>query len=938
MKKLIATNLLLYCLATIVIAQTGRNELRGQVLERENNQPAMQATVRLLNAADSTYLTGTASDEAGTFAFHGLQTGRYLLHISSIGFKAVFLPLTLKETEGRMVLPPVMLETEAIMLAETVITAQAAEVEQVEDTLMYNAAAFRTPEGAMLEELVKKLPGAEIDENGVVKINGKEIKKIMVDGKEFFGGDVAIGLQNLPVSMIDKIKAYDRQSDMARVSGIDDGEEETVLDLKIKKEMKRGWFGNQEAAAGSEKRYAANLSVNRFVGKTQFTLLGNANNVNNRRYSGGRGGRRGGNGLTAVRTTGANFATKQEKIELTGNVRYNRNATDLITTNASERFLSAKSSFSNSNNIQSTSKGDFNAEIKLEWKPDSMTSIIFQPKFTLGNSDGRGSNLSGTFNDDPYPLDDNPNAWLNLDLPENMADPLAAIRVNGSNGHSLSEADNHSLNGSLQIGRRMKKKGRSITLRGSYGFSRNENLRFSTSKTHYYNKNSDDNRKRHNHTEGNSHDYAIRLTYSEPIAKAVYLQMSYQFQYRYTENNRSAYDLFANPDLEQEWMWEIGDALPDGYLQNLIEKDSKYAEYEYFNHNISTNVRINRKKCNMSIGFNLLPQNTRLNYKKGDIDEVVKRTVFNYSPNINIRYRFSKRSDLRLTYRGKGSQPNMENMLEITDDSNPLRIRKGNAGLKPSFSHNIRLQYQGNKPASRRGINAYINYSVTQNSFSNSTEYDESTGGVTITPQNINGNWNASAGVGFNTALSDRRFNIHTNSDVRYNNRVSYLYNKTLTLDEKNTSTETSLSERVNCSFRNDWLEVSVHGSIHYSWERNRLNPANNQEPYIFTYGASTEITLPWRMSLSTNIYSQNRRGYRVAGMNRNEMIWNAQIAQPLLKKKFTVALEMNDILGNLSNISRTLNDTRRSVSVSNGINSYCMLRCTYHLRTFGRR
>ena len=192
----------------------------------------------------------------------------------------------------------IALEPDAVMLSEAVITGTAPEVTVKEDTLEYNSTAYRTPEGAMLEELVKKLPGAEIDDDGNVKINGKEVKKIMVDGKEFFGGDVKTGLKNLPVNMIDKLKTYDKKSDLARVTGIDDGEEETVLDLKVKKGMNQGWFGNANVAGGTESRYSSNVMLNRFVENSQFSLIGSANNVNDLGFSGGGG--RPGSGIATV--------------------------------------------------------------------------------------------------------------------------------------------------------------------------------------------------------------------------------------------------------------------------------------------------------------------------------------------------------------------------------------------------------------------------------------------------------------------------------------------------------------------------------------------------------------------------------------------------------------------------------------------------------------
>lgn len=234
---------------------------------------------------------------------------------------------------------------------------------------------------------------------------------------------------------------------------------------------------------------------------------------------------------------------------------------------------------------------------------------------------------------------------------------------------------------------------------------------------------------------------------------------------------------------------------------------------------------------------------------------------------------------------------------------------------------------------------AHANLNMTQNSITNATTYNQSTGGVTVKPENINGNWNAMGMFGFNTALRDKRFTINSFSRANYTNAVSYLFNDDTKINDKNTSTTLTFGENLNGTFRNDWFEFTLNGSINYNFERNQLRPENNQEPYTFGYGASTNISLPWSMTLSTNITNNARRGYRDASMNKNELIWNAQIAQNFLKgNAATISFEVYDILRQQSNISRSLTADMRSVSEYNGINSYCMLRFSYRLNVFGNK
>ena len=938
MKKVIIGTVLLLTTTLSAFSQTKNITVAGRVIEDDTKEPAVQATVQLLSLPDSAFAAGIATTAQGYFTLPKVKAGKYVLKVSYIGFQPTMLPLQLSAQNPNKNVGTLALKTDAVMLAEAVVTAEAPQVTVSEDTLMYNSSAYRTPEGAMLEELVKKLPGAEIDDDGNVKINGKDLKKIMVDGKEFFGGDVKTGLKNLPVDMIDRLKTYDKKSDLARITGIDDGEEETVLDLTVKKGMNQGWFGNADAAVGTEDRYAGRLMLNRFVDNTQVSLIASANNVNNQGFSGGGGGPRWrrNNGLNAPKELGLNFATETAKLELGGSARYNYNDADIANVNSSERFLQNGNSYSNSNSLNRNKNSTFNADFRLEWKPDSMTNIIFRPNFSYGKTDNSSSSLSGTFNADPYSLVTNPNDYLDFDVINNE-DPLKDIRVNATNTGSLSDSKTVSTDATLQINRKLNDKGRNVTFRGRFGYGDNENNQYTESMTRYYqiltNPDSTLIRNQYITTPTNNYSYSAQVTYSEPIARATFLQFSYQFQYKYSESDKTTFDLYKiNPE------WGIGDPLPVGYQNHAVDSLGKYAEYRYYNHDASVSLRFIREKYQLSTGVSFQPQNSKLSYKKGDYMIDTTRSVFNFAPNIDFRYRFSKVSQLRFNYRGRTGQPSMENLLPIVDNSNPLNIRVGNPGLKPSFTHSMRLFYNTYNAELQRGIMTHASFSATQNSISNSTEYDDQTGARTTTPKNINGNWSAFGMFGFNTALKNKKYTINSFTNVNYQNNVAFLYNQDTKVDDKNKTTGLTLSERLNGAYRNDWFEFGLNGSISYTAERSKLRPENNQEPYTFSYGANTQLMAPWNMTFTTNIANQSRRGYTDASMNRNELIWNAQLSQTFLKGAATISLELYDILKQQSNISRSLTADGRSVSEYNGINSYCMVHFIYRLNIFGSK
>mgnify|MGYP001084121640 CR=1 FL=1 len=733
-------------------------------------------------------------------------------------------------------------------------------------------------------------------------------------------------------------RLYAKAIEYAQLTG-----EETVLDLTVKKGMNQGWFGNADVAGGTEDRYMGRFMLNRFVDKTQVSVVGSANNVNDQGFSGGGGPPRWrrNNGLTATKMLGVNFATQTDKLELGGSARYNYQDGDIASIGSTEDFLPNGNSYSNSNSRQRNKAKNFNADFRMEWKPDSMTNIIFRPNFSYGKTDNLSNSESGTFNSDPYSLVSDPNNWLNLEKILNPDDdPLRSIRINAINSGSLSDNKSVSTDATLQLNRKLNDKGRNVTFRGRFGYTNNDNNQYTESETHYFqllNALGGDSilvRNQYITTPTKNYNYSAQLTYSEPIARATFLQFSYQFQYKYSESDKTTYDLQGFPD------WGLSTQLPTGYEEHAVDSLGKYAEYRYYNHDASVSLRFIREKYQLSAGMSFQPQHSVLSYKRGDYMIDTTRNVFNFAPNLDLRIRFSKVSQLRMTYRGRSSQPSMENLLPIVDNSNPQNVRIGNPGLKPSFTHNMRFFYNTYNAEKQRGIMSHVNFSATQNSISNSRVYNSETGGWTTTPKNINGNWNAFGMFGFNTALPNKKYTINSFSNANYQNNVAYLTSGkgADAVERKNTTTNLTLGERLNAAYRNDWFEFGLNGSISYSIEKDKLTPDNNQEPYTFSYGANTQISMPWNMTLSTNIANQSRRGYTDSSMNRNELIWNAQLSQTFLKGNATVSFEMYDILKKQSNISRSLTASGRSVYEYNGVNSYCMLHFIYRLNIFGSK
>ena len=349
-------------------------------------------------------------------------------------------------------------------------------------------------------------------------------------------------------------------------------------------------------------------------------------------------------------------------------------------------------------------------------------------------------------------------------------------------------------------------------------------------------------------------------------------------------------------------------------------------------------LRVVRKDYNFNVGVQFVPQNSTLTYRYLSTDTITKRSVTNWSPTADFRWKISQVSQLRFTYRANTSQPSMTDLLDITDDSNPLNVRKGNPGLKPSFTHNIRLFYNNYFQNHQRSIMAHANFSATNNAVSNMVTYNTVTGSRITRPENINGNWNAFGMFMFNTAIdSAAYFNVNTFTTLRYNNSVGYVSVDRNASSEKSTTRSTTISERLSGSYRNQWLEFELNGSLEYLHARSELQSNNNLDTWTFSYGASVMLTAPWGTQISTGMNMNSRRGYNDESMNTNELIWNAQISQSFLRNNaLTLTFQMYDILHEQSTFSRTVSAMQRSDTEYNAITNYAMLHVIYRLNLFG--
>lgn len=923
--------ILLFAYFTPIYAQDNTSTVTGKVIDSQDGTSLPNSTVMLMSSDTARMVSGGITDKNGSYKLSKISKGKYILKVSFIGYKTFYHAITVND--GTNNAGTAMLTPSSVEIETTLVEAKLPEMEVKDDTLMFNASAFKVPEGSVLEELLKKLPGVEIDSEGTIKVNGKTVSRILVGGKEFFGNNKEMATKNIPTEIIDKVKTYDKQSDMARITGIDDGEEETVIDISVKKNMNHGWFGNLDTAYGTKDRFSEKLMVNRFSDKSQASLIGSYNNVGDRNFPGGGGGPggRGGGGIRKSGMGGLNFAQDAKNIEYGGNIQYSGSKNDSRSRSNSQNFVSTNASYSNNRNINISKSNNFRGDFKIEWTPDTLTRLLLRPSFSFGDNKSNSEGVSATFNDDPYA--------------DGIGDPLSqidelekAIRVNKNTTESMSSGDSKQFGASMILNCRLNNRGRSLTLNASGNYSSSESKSHSMSDVIYYQRNDSTSLTyRYRSTPSSNKSVNVGLNYSEPILKNLFLMLNYKFEYSKRHSDGKTYDLSYYDGIRDSILSHSIGYKPYDYTDYLNDDLSRYTDNENYVHTVDLQLRLITSKLLMNVGVTFNPQHQKVKYDYQGLDTIASRDFSRISPTLNLRYRFSKQHQIRVRYRGNTSQPNITDMFNNVDNSDPLNIRMGNPSLKPSFTNNFSVEYNNYIQDYNRNITASARFNNTLNSISQRTEYNDETGGRITRPENINGNWSASGNFGFSTPLFVSDLKINTNSSCSYNNSVGFIYKDQETL--KNTVKNLSLGERLSLTLNKDDYDITLTGSLNYNQARSNLIETTNRDTYDFNYGLSFNVRPITSLSISSNIGMSSRRGYSSAEMNTNELIWNAQIAYSFLKRKqATISLQAYDILANRSNISRMISATSRSDSETNAINSYAMVHFIYKLNMFGGR
>ena len=935
---------LIFALYVIALTAMAQKTLSGTILSKTDGQPIEMATVRLFayNGADSTLVQGAQTYYDGLFILSNIRAGKYRLLVSSVGYNEHSQWVEMKNAD--LDLPAIRLTEQVQELAEVSVQGKAAEMTVKGDTIEYNTAAYQVAETATVEELLKKMNGVEVDKEGNVTINGEEIKGVRIDGKKFFGDDVQTATKNIPADMIEKIQVIDEKSEMAKLTGFEDDETERIINLSLKKDRKKGVFGNYSGALGADMvtdeggwfdygnpaygatdaarmvhflendaRYNANIFTNLLLGESQTTIIGGANNTNEIRSRRGRGWFGGQNaGITASENLGVNtnidltgkLEKKDDKTELLfgGDATINHSTNDTRTQSQKESYSEEATYIDQDSTNKVTHAWDAQMRLEMEYQIDSMNKIILRPQISYSNSRYAQTN-DYTYERDSVLIND---GYQNQNsLQEEIS---AAIRA----------TYNH----------KFAKPGRSLTMRANVTF---KNTKGETDTYAFDNLTNvalvDQNTLSHN----NALSYSLRTSFVEPIyGKNHFIETVLSLS---GSNRNSVKDQYSMDSISGNYEY-------DSVYSNALTNDM-YTEQ------LELNYRWVSEKMDLTAGARVLAIQTHSTTYYGNT--LARDTLYNrwnWSPNVRFRYKFGQKEFARIVYRGRVNQPTIQQMEPVRNNSDAMNETVGNLGLNPAFSHNIFAMYSKFNQEKFSSIMTGFRASLTQDALTNNTIYDQ-TGKRYM--QTVNADmipWNIGADFMSNTPFCNKMFQFHSRTAVSYNQRVAYVLREQdadeiaqliaadqLPLGDASKTGNFRMSSDLTLRFTHKIVDIGVKNTNVYSLTHNSLNKKNISHIGDWIISGDVTFHLPKSWNIATDIAYTSRSGYQ--GLTDvNELIWNFSIDKTW--KNSTLTLKVYDLLNDKKNIVQTVNETSVSYQKFNTLPTYAMLTFTYKLNRMG--
>ena len=945
-------------ISVLSYAQNSFN-IKLKLVDAKTAEPVGFATASITPKGSETASQFVMTDDEGKAVLEKIRKGTYVVKAEIMGYKSFEQEVVV---EKNVDLGEVKMSEDVEVLDAASVSALGNPIVVKKDTIEYNASSFKTSDNDMLEELLKKLPGVEVGTDGSITANGETITKIMIDGKPFFLDDPQLASKNLPAKIIEKVKVVEKKSDQALFTGIDDGQEEMVIDLSLKPGMMDGMFGNAMAGGGhdipgegsdmNDPRFQAAAMVGHFSDKSQISVLLNGNNTNNRGFNdvaGGmmqdmRGGGMGrgsggfgrGNGVSTSWMGGLNGVWNlfDDDMELSGNYLYNRS--DRVVEEESSRttYMEDGSHLLNNNAGSSLSSSQGHRfGVRMEHEFSKNTSLIFEPQVNFGT--GHFSEHSEFYTDRAFDRD---TTHTNRGFTDNMG-----------------ENSNWSVSGFALLRQKLGKQGRTVSVNVRYNFRHNELLGLNQSLTRSDVDNDgvwDENPEIVNQKVdrlSNNASLNGRIVYTEPIAKNLYLEANYQYGWTRNVSNKDVYN-----------SGNLGNKLGNNVESLVYQEEGSYKDMTYsseiFNRTINQrgglNLNYQKPKLRAQLGLAATPTNT---YNRTNGKEY-ESNVVNWAPQATFNYEFNDYAHMRIRYNGNSSQPSTSQLMPVPDNSDPLNISLGNPYLLPYFNHNFRANFGYTNKETFTSVNGQIGGGMVDNAITNAKWYDQ-VGAQYSIPVNGPGTYSANGRIMINSPLWGSDFSIYSNTNANYNESTSFIGKGTLDTGKyynaadasfdydlfhhdfpnlsdagdvfiANKTQTVSFTQRLRLTYRTDLVELIAGGRTRMSKSWYTIASSNVNATWSNQAEFSMNWTLPFGMNIIADADYNWYNGYTTP--QEDEIIINAEITQLLFNDQFTLAVKAYDILGQSKNLSVSDSSNYHTETRNNTLGRYIILSLTY--------
>lgn len=907
-------------------AQAQKRIIKAKVIDAKNEPVEFATAAIILNGADSSVVKSTITDKNGLLEIAGVSNGSYRMLIAQVGLKTKTIRFSVSNEKPEVDLGVLNMETEVRNLKEVNVAGEKIPIKIKKDTVELNAGSYKTQKNDNVEELFKKLPGVDVDKDGKITAHGKEVTKVLVDGKEFFGNDPKAVTKNLPADAIDKVQIIDDKTDKAKNTGIDDGQREKVMNVTLKADKKKGWFGNASLAGGNDKRYLGQFNMNRFDNKKQFSILSLSNNVNEsgfafddiNNFAGGNAfgafasadgsssvnisanGRANINGafsgvdggLITNHTAGLNYTDEYGK---KGELKFNTSFVTVISDNTLNQTSNLQdipnnlytNQFTRGNNTVNS----YRFAVNLEYKPDTLNTFKFKPNMGLGFKKNFNTSASGT-------------AKQNADSVNNIS--------------QLLDQTTHSPNigGQFNYTHRFPNGNGSIFLFSTGNYSESNADYTNKSLTRYFVSGKGNTDINQDASQDNNASFITNtISYARPLSKAKHLNLTLSQAFDMRKQGANQYTLDYNAVTGN---YEIFDPLYSGNSDNR-------------NHRYTSTVNFNKSVDTYTLNLNLVMAQLGLTGTSvsNSVLNNVSRNAWAFTPNASVSFRKKNGPSLSFSVGTDVSLPSATNLQTVFNNTNPQYIRQGNADLQQSRTLYFNTNYNYFDMKTNSYINFYGNYNTVWNGFS--TESTVANGITTSRPINVDGNYNLNLGVNFShpTKIKGLKYSVNTYLNGQH----------TINVINGNRNAVTSMrpSFGTGANFDRDKYQFGLRFYASYNNTKNSFQSAADRS-FITYYNTATASVLPsktWR--IFSDVLQNAYRG-QPASANTTFYLWNAGIEHYFLESKnLTLSLNAFDLLNQNSGISRSVSNTGVITNnLTNTIGQYFYLKVIYKITRVG--